>query len=82
MALSNDARRRLKTATTSIAVGAEIANAIDAQAANIAPIGVPVTMTGIDVATLRGEAEARLLAVESKTDAIIAALISGGLMAA
>jgi hypothetical protein len=88
MALSQKARNVLKVAVANKAVAQEIADAIDTganeKAASVAPIGTTANLVGVDgtgsnAAPLAGT-ESRLDAIESKVDALIAALKAAGLM--
>ena len=90
MALSTEAKRVLKIALAEGASWSEIAAAIDAStaavAANVAALGVTTDLVGVDgagsnAAPLVGT-EARLDDLDAKVDAVIAALITAGLMAA
>jgi capsid protein len=86
MALSKEARARLESAITRRAAAKEIADAIDASgspAANVANITssnlVGVDGTGSNAAPLAGT-ETRLDAIETKINAILAAMQAAGQM--
>lgn len=90
MALSDKAREYLEVAMGSTTYSEEVADAVDsgsnAEAAYVAPFGATSNLVGVDgtgsnAAPLVGT-ESRLDAIESKVNAIIAALIAAGLMAA
>lgn len=98
MSLSTNAKKALKNAVADKDLGAEIAAAVDANGSGpatfVSAIKPTTDLTAIaasyadlaaartSVNTLRTDAEARLDAIETKIDAITAALIAAGMMAA
>jgi len=88
MALSQKARNVLKVAVANKAVAQEIADAIDTgangKAASVAAIGTTTNLVGVNGVGSNAaplvETELRLDAIESKIDAVIAALKAAGLM--
>jgi hypothetical protein len=89
MALSTKTRKRLEVAMARRAEATELADAIDTgfnaiPAAHIAALGTTTNLVGVDgtgsnAAPLVGT-EARLDAIEAKVDALLAALVTAGLM--
>jgi hypothetical protein len=85
MALSAKARKRFEVAMARRVEAEEILDAIESQAAAVAPLGATANLVGVDgtgsnAAPLAGT-EARLDAIEAKVDALIAALKAAELMA-